>query len=186
MLEKYPVFRMINDDTVHIKVPKERVAKGLLFFSIIFLSFAVFIIYTLLKSHQPLPTLLFSIPPIFFAIITFGLYNKWYQTGQVVKVDKNNNLLILKEKLANYIVKTKKYKIDDIKNFIVTPYVAYRTGSSPNASRVIKGYCVMIQFVRKKLFWFIEKDNPIVNIGAYLKREEAEALRLWLIKKALK
>ncbi len=182
MLERYPVFNIIDDYTIHIKVPRERVAKGLLVYSFMFLAFAFFIIIILLKDRQPPATLFFSLPPFFFSLIAYGLYKKWYETGQIVKIDKDNSLLILEEKIVNYIPSQKKYKIEDIRSFIIAPFVAYRSGSSPGAAKITRGYCVMIQFVRKKLFWFIEKDTPIVNIGAYLEKEEALALKLWLEK----
>ena len=145
-----------------------------------FAFFTLFGIFIFITNSLPLPVMLFALAPLILATATFGLYMKWFKTGQVVEVDRFQNKIILKEKLANLLPREKKVDIGDIDDFKVEPYVAYRTGNSSSASPVTKGYCVKVKFVKKKLFWFVEKDTPYVTIGAYLTKDEAIALKEWL------
>ncbi len=176
---RYSVFKQIDPHTIHIKVPKKRVEIGLFVYGGVFASFTLFLIFISITNRLPLPVMLFALAPLILATTTFGLYMKWFRAGQFVEVDKLQNRIILKEKLANLLPREKKIDIKDIDDFWVKPYVAYSSGNYPS-SPVTKGFCVKVKFVKKKLFWFIEKDTPYVTIGAYLTKEEAMALKEWL------
>ncbi len=179
-ISSYPVFRLINPYALHIKVPKGRVEIGLFVYGCVFASFTLFVIFIVIVNSLPLPVMLFSLLPFILATATFGSYMKWFKTGQIVEINKMQNKIILKEKLANLLPREKRYDIKDIDGFQIEPYVAYRAGNSPSDSPVTNGFCVKVKFVKKKLFWFIEKDTPYVIIGAYLTKDEAMALKEWL------
>ena len=181
-LERFPAFKCIGPDTVHILVSRKAISWDMLIFAVFFLLFFLLVELLILTDNVPRAAMLMPSPLLLASIVSLGMWLKWQKTGQIVAIDRQNRLLTIKEWKANLIPSTRRIDFDKIEGFSVVPYTVYRSqgGGGTYSTPHTRGYCVAVKFVKQRLFLFIEKDTPALTIGGYLQRDEAALLRTWL------
>ncbi len=173
------MFKELDQNSLHIILPKSRVSWDMLIWSSFMLLFFLLAEMIIFTGNAPRPVMIMPVPLLLFAILFFNQWYKWFTFGQLVQFKGDH--LVIKERFLDLFSRKRQIPINEIQGFTVTPFVEYRSASTPaTGSATTKGYCVKVLFHTKRLFWFIEKDKPHITIGAYLKRKEAEELKSWL------
>ena len=173
------MLKEIDQNTIHIILPRSQVSLDMLFWSAFLLLFLVLVELIIFMGNAPWPVMLVPLPGLPFVVFFFHQWQKWFTFGQLLTIRNGN--LVIGERFLGLIPGKRRFPLKKIKGFRVVPFVVYRTQTTPAiSSATTKGFCVRILFHAGKLFWFVEKNIPNVTIGGYLKREEAEKLRSWL------